>query len=62
MSLVGIALGWAGEARVDVMLSSWLLPVSSMDMAIAFVRSSLTWPAENACLVCSPGEYCADMH
>lgn len=62
MSVVGIALGWAGEARVDVMLSSWLLPVYSMVMAIAFVRSSSTSPAENACLVCSPGEYCADTH
>lgn len=44
------------------MLSSWLLPVSSMAMAIAFVRSSSTSPAEHACLVCSPGEYCADIH
>lgn len=40
---------------MDVMLSSWLLPVSSMVVAVTFVRSSSTSPAESACLVCSSG-------
>ena len=45
---------------MDVMLSGWFLPASSVVKVIPFVRSSWTLPPEGACFVCSPGEYHAD--